>query len=217
MLLWLGKTARPCCKSVFHITCTATFCPSLVCRRAVSNPQHREELLPKSIWQTLIVTKSFDRFPIFHLDVFATLFLHLLEFGFGEVGLVVLPARSKLANVFCPSIYLLLYKVVDVNPCILVFVIVVVVKKVLRNHVFLQPLLGDLTFEEQTPHCGACRIRRQVRGGSVVRLVPSLIILSRVPCHYTSGRIFRINRTRFSTTDLRSSNSRSPSSYPRLM
>ncbi len=133
MLLWLGKTARPCCKSVFHITCTATFCPSLVCRRAVSNPQHREELLPKSIWQTLIVTKSFDRFPIFHLDVLATLFLHLLEFGFGEVGLVVLPARSKLANVFCPSIYLLLYKVVDVNPCILVFVIVVVVKKVLRN------------------------------------------------------------------------------------
>src|SRR6266852_8033346 len=180
---WLTSADLNYLRALNAITCTSTFCAPIACRRAVSNPKSWDELFPQSIRQTLIVAKSFDRFPIFHLDVFATLFLHLLEFGFGEVGLVVLPARSKLANVFCPSIYLLLYKVVDVNPCILVFVIVVVVKKVLRNHVFLQPLLGDLTFEEQTPHCGACRIRRQVRGGSVVRLVPSLIILSRVPCH----------------------------------
>ena len=72
--------------------------------------------MPQKYPETLIVAKSFDRLPILHLDVFATLFLHLLEFGFGEVGFVVLPTRSKLANVLCPTMYLLLHKVADVNP-----------------------------------------------------------------------------------------------------
>ncbi len=59
--------------------------------------------------------------------------------------------------------------------------IVVIVKEIFRDHIFLEALLCDLAFEEQAPHRSAGRVRSQICGSAVVRLVPPLIIPARIP------------------------------------
>src|SRR5580704_19105382 len=110
------------------------------------------ELFSDGIRQTLVVTESFYRFPVLHPNVCSHIILHLLELFCGEIGFVVFPAWPILAYVFCSSINFLLDKAADINPGIFVAEVVVVVEEVLRNHVLLQALLGELAFEEQPPH-----------------------------------------------------------------
>src|SRR5882762_2355403 len=139
------------------------------------------ELLSYRIWQTFIVTKPFDRLSVFHPNGAACRLFHLLQFGLGEVRLITVPARPKLADVFCSGVYPLLYKFGDVNPSILVFMSAVI-KQIFGNQVLLEALLNNLTFEKKAPHGSPSRIRCQVSGCSVVRLVPPLVALARIKC-----------------------------------
>ena len=74
----------------------------------------------------------------------ARVVFQLLDLCFGQIGLVVLPAGSILADVLGERVYFLLSEVADVDPSILIFVIVVVVEKIFGDHVLLQALLRDL-------------------------------------------------------------------------
>src|SRR5215469_13144391 len=106
--------------------------------------RHRVLLFPQAVGQTFIVTESFHWLPVFRPDMAARVVLHLLYFRIGGIRLVIFPSRAILAGVMRKSVYLLFYIIADINPCVLVFVIVIVVEKVLGDHVLLQPLLRDL-------------------------------------------------------------------------
>src|SRR5215470_19439599 len=108
----------------------------------------------------------------------ARVVLHLLYFRIGGIRSVIFPSRAILAGIMCKSVYLLFYIIADINPCVLVFVIVIVVEKVLGDHVLLQPLLRDLAFKQQAPHRGPGGVGCQVRSSAVVRLVPTLVVLA---------------------------------------
>jgi hypothetical protein len=72
----------------------------------------------------------------------------LLQLDLGEVRFIVSPARSKLADVFCPGIDSLFDEFADVNPSVLVFSSRVV-KQILGDQILLETFLNNLTLEEK--------------------------------------------------------------------
>src|SRR5215471_10446719 len=103
-------------------------------------------LFTQGIWQTTVVAKALNSPPVFRSNTLAHYFFHVFLLGFRGVRFVVLPARSKLADIFGSGVYLFLDKVADVHGNVLILMVIVIVEEVFRNHVLLQALLSDLTF-----------------------------------------------------------------------
>src|SRR5439155_7488163 len=150
-------------------------------RTAVLSSVSIHVLFTHRIRQTFIVTKSFDRLSVFHPHGAAYRLPQLLQLGFGEARFIVPPARSELADVFRRGIYPLLRKLADVNPNIFIFS-GSVIKQILGNHIFLEALLENLSFEDEPPHGSPSGICCLISSRPVIRLVPALVAVSRVEC-----------------------------------
>jgi hypothetical protein len=79
------------------------------------------------------------------------------------------------------SVDALLDEAADVDPDVFILVVGIVVKHVFGNHPFFQSFLGDLAFEQQTPHCRAGRVGGKIGCGAMVRFMPALIHLAGIP------------------------------------
>src|SRR6516165_2999597 len=135
-------------------------------------------LLANGIGQSVIVTKAFDGFTVFFPshDLAPNVSFHLLNFRCAWIRIVVLPSGPKLAHVFSISIHFFFNVITDIDPYVFVAMVVVVIKEIVGDHVFVQAFLRNLPFEKQSPHGRARRVRREIRGGAMVGFVPALIV-----------------------------------------
>src|SRR6516164_1769581 len=95
-------------------------------------------LFADGVRQPAIVTEPLPGLSVFPPDMTSRAFSHFPYFRFTGARIVVLPARPKLADVLGPGIDHFLLDAAGIHPYVFVPVIVVVVEKILGNHVFLQ-------------------------------------------------------------------------------